>query len=219
MTLVEIDESKAKVLNLNINSPSGDVSLQFNAGSKDTAEAIVSKIESSKRLAGGDDSHANGAARSPSPPTIKSPTPAAAPTSSSRLQPPPAHPGTTPSPSGRSRGVRFDVSPPVEIAHPPQEEPEEEEEEEEDHRAIAAAGNTAVVVYDFDADGDDELSVKEGDRLVVLDKDGSEEWWKCRRADGQEGVVPASYLEVIAVYSLSPMYIEADCITADGSSR
>ncbi|KAG8888964.1 cytoskeletal protein binding protein [Tulasnella sp. 332] len=196
VSLVEIDESKAKVLNVNISSPTGDVSLQFNAGSKDTAEAIVSKIESSKRLAGGDDSPANGTVRPPSPPVIKSPTPAAAPPSSSRLQPPPSHPGTTPSPSGRSRGVRFDVSPPVEIAHPPQEHDEEEDEDEPDHRAIAPGGNTAVAVYDFDADGDDELSVKEGDRLVVLDKDGSEEWWKCRSADGHEGVVPASYLEM-----------------------
>ena len=50
-------------------------------------------------------------------------------------------------------------------------------------------------LYDFNADGEDELSVKEGEKLIVLEKDG-EEWWKCRNAHDTEGVVPASYLEV-----------------------
>ena len=40
-----------------------------------------------------------------------------------------------------------------------------------------------------------ELSVKEGEHLVVLERDG-DEWWKCRNSEGTEGVVPASYLEV-----------------------
>lgn len=58
-------------------------------------------------------------------------------------------------------------------------------------------GNEEMVIalYDFNADGEDELSITEGEQLVVLEKDG-DEWWKCRNARGQEGVVPASYVEI-----------------------
>lgn len=52
-----------------------------------------------------------------------------------------------------------------------------------------------MALYDFQAQGEDELSVGEGDKLWVLEKDG-DEWWKCRNAEGHEGVVPASYIEV-----------------------
>ena len=56
-------------------------------------------------------------------------------------------------------------------------------------------GEDAFALYDFNADGDDELSVREGERLMVIERDG-DEWWKCRNSDGAEGVVPASYIEV-----------------------
>jgi len=78
-------------------------------------------------------------------------------------------------------------------------EPEVEYEPAADHDAAhVAAGEdeeTADALYDFEADGEDELSVKEGEHLVVLERDG-DEWWKCRNSEGAEGVVPASYLEV-----------------------
>jgi hypothetical protein len=50
-------------------------------------------------------------------------------------------------------------------------------------------------LYDFEGTGSDELTVQEGERLWIIEKEG-EEWWKCRNEDGIEGVVPASYLEV-----------------------
>jgi hypothetical protein len=80
---------------------------------------------------------------------------------------------------------------------------EEDSEGEEEH------GNdivNAVALYDFDADGDDELSVKEGEELLIIEKDG-DEWWKCRNSLGKEGVVPASYLEVssISMFRLHPL--------------
>ena len=52
-----------------------------------------------------------------------------------------------------------------------------------------------VILYDFEAQGDDELGVRQDQIVEILD-DSHEEWWKCR-AGGQEGVVPASYVEVI----------------------
>ena len=52
----------------------------------------------------------------------------------------------------------------------------------------------AIALYDFTADGEDELSVAENEEVIIIERDG-DEWWKCRNARGVEGVVPASYLE------------------------
>ncbi|CAG8625192.1 10688_t:CDS:10 [Funneliformis caledonium] len=51
-----------------------------------------------------------------------------------------------------------------------------------------------VALYDFDAQGDDEVSIREGDELWVIDDVSSEEWWKIKKGD-EEGVVPASFIE------------------------
>ncbi|CAG8450773.1 5257_t:CDS:10 [Paraglomus occultum] len=63
------------------------------------------------------------------------------------------------------------------------------EEDEADRELQAAA-----ILYDFNADGDDELTVREGESVWVVDS-SSTEWWKCRNENGEEGVVPASYVE------------------------
>ncbi|KAG9041887.1 cytoskeletal protein binding protein [Tulasnella sp. UAMH 9824] len=60
---------------------------------------------------------------------------------------------------------------------------------------LRSRGIVVVAMYGFDADGDDELTVKEGEKLTVVDKEESDERWKCRNSKGKEGVVPASYLE------------------------
>ncbi|KAL9609982.1 MAG: hypothetical protein Q9167_005284 [Letrouitia subvulpina] len=53
------------------------------------------------------------------------------------------------------------------------------------------------VLYDFVAQGDDEVTVAIGDDVVVLDDSKSEEWWMVRRLkNGKEGVVPSSYVEI-----------------------
>lgn len=54
----------------------------------------------------------------------------------------------------------------------------------------------AVAMYDFEAEGGaDELRVSEGEALVVVDR-SDEGWWKVRNARGQEGVVPAAFVEI-----------------------
>ncbi|RGP63817.1 hypothetical protein FLONG3_9785 [Fusarium longipes] len=53
------------------------------------------------------------------------------------------------------------------------------------------------ILYDFMAQGDDEVTVAVGDDVFVLDDTKSEEWWQVRRLkNGKEGVVPSSYIEV-----------------------
>ncbi|KAK9489724.1 hypothetical protein V1508DRAFT_400571 [Lipomyces doorenjongii] len=53
-------------------------------------------------------------------------------------------------------------------------------------------------LYDFDAQGDDEVTVREGDDVFILDDQKSDEWWMIKHSlSGKEGVVPSSYIEVI----------------------
>lgn len=84
--------------------------------------------------------------------------------------------------------MHFDASEPEII---PPREPSDDGAEE------LPEGEAAVALYDFAADGEDELSVAEGETLFVLERD-SDEWWKCRNSSGGEGVVPASYIEVFS---------------------
>jgi hypothetical protein len=72
------------------------------------------------------------------------------------------------------------------------------EEEEEEEEAEIFSPKFGVALYDFDAQGDDEVSVREGDELWIIDDVSSDEWWKVRK-DGEEGVVPASFIEVCAI--------------------
>ncbi len=89
--------------------------------------------------------------------------------------------------------VHFSNNSPV-IIPPRPSEPSDDEPETE------AQGSAGVALYDFTAAGDDELSVKEGEQLTIVEMD-EEDWWKCRNAKNQEGMVPSSYLEV-RCYSL-----------------
>jgi len=62
-----------------------------------------------------------------------------------------------------------------------------------------------LVSYDFMAQGEDEVTVAEGDEVLVLDDTKSEEWWNVRRLkNGKEGVVPSSYIEITGVVAAEP---------------
>ncbi|KEF63313.1 uncharacterized protein A1O9_01290 [Exophiala aquamarina CBS 119918] len=74
--------------------------------------------------------------------------------------------------------------------------------------AAASAPGThkkGQVLYDFMAQGDDEVTVGVGDEVVVLDDTKSEEWWNVRRLkNGAEGVVPSSYVEITGLTAIEP---------------
>lgn len=58
------------------------------------------------------------------------------------------------------------------------------------------------VLYDFMAQGDDEVTVSVGDEVIILDDTKSDEWWMVRRIkNGKEGVVPSSYIEITGFVS------------------
>ncbi|OAP57144.1 hypothetical protein AYL99_07881 [Fonsecaea erecta] len=72
----------------------------------------------------------------------------------------------------------------------------------------ASGGGThkkGKVLYDFPAQGDDEVTVGIGDEVIILDDTKSEEWWNVRRLkNGKEGVVPSSYIEVTGFVTIEP---------------
>ncbi|KAF9736212.1 Actin cytoskeleton-regulatory complex protein sla1 [Paraphaeosphaeria minitans] len=79
-------------------------------------------------------------------------------------------------------------------------------------REILAAGSRnsnvqrkGVMLFDFMAQGEDEVTVGLGDEILVLDDSASDEWWKVRRLkNGKEGVVPANYVELTDSVPISP---------------
>lgn len=74
-------------------------------------------------------------------------------------------------------------------------------------REVLLAGASGItkkgqMLYDFEAQGDDEVSVEVGDEIIIVDDTKSEEWWHIRRvSNGKEGVVPSSYVEVTGIAS------------------
>ncbi|KAL6689805.1 hypothetical protein J3F84DRAFT_391226 [Trichoderma pleuroticola] len=68
-------------------------------------------------------------------------------------------------------------------------------------REVIAAGSQkrqrkGTILYDFMAQGEDEVTVAAGDEVAIIDDSRSEDWWQVRRLkNGKEGVVPSSYIE------------------------
>jgi actin cytoskeleton-regulatory complex protein SLA1 len=170
-------------------------SLHFHTGTKDTAEEILAKLESSRSLAreSADSVAASGAEAGPAP--------ASAPVQ--RMLPPPLRTDGAHSPG--KKGVHFSELSPAIIPPRPPTPPEQEEQAQQEE----AESLEAFALYDFQAQGDDELTVAEGDALWIIEQDG-DEWWKCRNVKGDEGVVPASYIEVTS---------HPSSLTSDGLDR
>ncbi|KAI9262415.1 hypothetical protein BDA99DRAFT_511136 [Phascolomyces articulosus] len=76
------------------------------------------------------------------------------------------------------------------VVHQPEPEPEPEVEPEP-----PCEPRWAIVLYDFDAEGPEEITVKEQDQVLAVDYVGSEDWWKIEYQDGRSGIVPATYVQ------------------------
>ncbi|KAH9031363.1 SH3 domain-containing protein [Lactarius pseudohatsudake] len=185
ITSADIDKSKHILIEV---GGSAAASLHFHAGNKDTAEEILAKLESSRSLAREsiEAPAASAAATKHQAEPEPEPEPAQAPVQ--RTLPPPLLSNGSNSPG--KKGVHFSEASPAIIPPRPASPPEPEHEE--------AEGLEAAALYDFQAQGDDELTVAEGDALWIIEQEG-DEWWKCRNIKGDEGVVPASYIEVRVV--------------------
>mgnify|MGYP003723869681 CR=1 FL=1 len=56
----------------------------------------------------------------------------------------------------------------------------------------------AVALYPYAGDDEDELRVAEGEQIEVLDKDSDPDWYYAMNAAGEEGIVPAAYIKILA---------------------
>lgn len=55
-----------------------------------------------------------------------------------------------------------------------------------------------IVQYDFMAESQDELTIKSGDKVYILDDKQSKDWWMCQLVDsGKSGLVPAQFIEPV----------------------
>ena len=57
-----------------------------------------------------------------------------------------------------------------------------------------SSGKPGVALYDYDPRTDEEIAIKEGESLNVLD-DSDPDWWAVR-VNGKEGIVPRTYVEL-----------------------
>lgn len=61
------------------------------------------------------------------------------------------------------------------------------------------------MMFEFMAQGEDEVTVAEGDEVIVLDDTKSDEWWMVKRLkNGKQGVVPSNFIEVTGVVESRP---------------
>jgi len=63
-------------------------------------------------------------------------------------------------------------------------------------KSLPVAKKTGKILYDFEAQGDDELTVLEGDTVIILNDKKSKDWWMVQHSkNGQTGVVPAQFVQ------------------------
>lgn len=176
-----INSEKSKHISIDVRG-ANPVNLHFHAGSKDNVDAIMAKLKSSKALSGLSD---------------------ASRPSSSDILPSPSAENHSSAKAIKKPSVHFSHESPDIIPRRGEEDYEEEELAEDQDIALSNTPATngkrelGTALYDFTADGDDELSITEGEQLIILERHG-DEWWKCRNSQGMEGVVPGSYIEVLA---------------------
>jgi len=54
-----------------------------------------------------------------------------------------------------------------------------------------------IVLYNFNSQADDEVSVVVGGEVIIIDDTKSENWWQVRRIkNGKQGMVPSCYVEI-----------------------
>jgi actin cytoskeleton-regulatory complex protein SLA1 len=181
---LELDAQAAASVNVDENN-----NLRFVLGSKGDVEEVWKKIEVSQEKAHAANAEPEEEEEEIAPPAaaaIPAPPPIAHSTRSvpSAPIPPPAPPAASILPPP-SRATAVPKPPSAPSAPTPA------------SNGLSAGEENAIALYDFDAQGDDELTVAENESLILVEKE-TDDWWKVRNASGQEGVVPASYVEVVA---------------------
>ena len=77
--------------------------------------------------------------------------------------------------------------------------------------------SVAIVLYDYDANEVDELSIKKYQQLEVLTKN-EDDWWLVRR-DNDVGLIPSNYVYISSQLSNSTEYNNIDNNDNDNNSN
>lgn len=77
--------------------------------------------------------------------------------------------------------------PPVVHAPPPPPEPEDP--------TPNCVPKWGISIYSFDAEGGEEMSVKESEQIYVVDYERTDGWWEVQKVDGKVGIIPSSYVQ------------------------
>ncbi|KAG0637958.1 hypothetical protein HOY80DRAFT_907008 [Tuber brumale] len=157
----------------------------------------------------------------PPPPQPRSPTPPTpeAPGSPVRIAMPVARQSDSPPVAKHESGPQISL-PAESLAHTVPNERELQEEEPARDRGAAigvsvgdegANGKRAVVLYDYDAAEENEISLVEGQVVGEIDM-VDEDWWAGRNAAGEHGLFPSNYVELMGdtEVALSPPGAPAD---------
>ena len=62
--------------------------------------------------------------------------------------------------------------------------------------------------YDYAPQGENELSIEEGDLLFVLEKSTEDDWWRAKKRatsedeEEPEGLIPNNYVEEVGIWLL-----------------
>ncbi|GAA5849672.1 hypothetical protein JCM8547_000530 [Rhodosporidiobolus lusitaniae] len=208
-TVLNVATEKQKHLRLTFTTAPAE-ELHFVIGDKHEFDAIVAKIDEGRGESSGGDSGVGGSV--PPPPPLPASNGGGAPPPPPPPPPPPAPPAPTsiyvpPPPPIRTVATSCLPPPPIRSAAatppaaptppPPPPVPSVPRAVPPPPAAAAVQGN-AVALYDFESQGDDELSLAEGERVVFVPGGSDDpEWAKVRRVGGgEEGVVPVSYIEI-----------------------
>ncbi|GAA5885691.1 hypothetical protein JCM6882_007530 [Rhodosporidiobolus microsporus] len=211
-TVLTLATEKSKHIRLTFSSAPAE-ELHFVIGDKHEFEAIVAKIEEGR---GDSDSSSVGPPAAPaapppppiaggaSPPPPPPPPPPAPPAPGNTYVPPPppirgASAAALPPPPIRSAMATPPPAAPTPPPAPPAPPlPNGSRAVPPPPQAAKREEGNALALYDFESQGDDELSVSEGERVVFIPGGSDDpEWAKVRRVgSSEEGVVPASYIEI-----------------------
>ncbi|CAB1341832.1 unnamed protein product, partial [Coregonus sp. 'balchen'] len=71
----------------------------------------------------------------------------------------------------------------------------EEEEEEEEEELVAPIGQ-CTAMYNFPGASEGTIAMQEGEVLSVVEEDKGDGWTRVRRANGNEGYIPTSYVSI-----------------------
>ncbi|KAJ8278037.1 hypothetical protein GJAV_G00083100 [Gymnothorax javanicus] len=89
----------------------------------------------------------------------------------------------------------------------------------------SASLQTVQALYPFSSANDEELNFEKGEMMEVVEKpENDPEWWKCRKSDGQLGLVPKNYVTVLrdpahATGDAGPPTPDCNCIEPSRSGK